>query len=54
MYQYYASSVGGGVWMVRRWKDDPNDYTEAEMFGMSADAQANDVIEAAIQRNSWA
>jgi len=51
-FNYSASNVSGDEWMVRRWTTDPNDYVEALItVGSSA---TEEVVKAAIERNSWA
>lgn len=51
-YTYKAVNVGGTTWMVKRWTDDPDDYTEAEINVETSDPQV--AIDAAVARNSWA
>jgi hypothetical protein len=57
-YNYCASivvpsnGVHGPLWMVKRWIDDPNAYTEALISVKTDDPTA--AIDAAIARGSWA
>lgn len=57
-FQYSAMIVNPSngmhapTWMVKRWQDNPNDYTESLLSVHTNSPQA--AIDAAIAKGSWA
>lgn len=51
-YTYKAGYIGDSLWMVKRWTDNPEVYSEALIKVDTVDPQA--AIDAAIVRDSWA